>query len=86
MVKIFTYACGQAAHRPQSLHIGKQILVIFSMVSIGGCNKSWAPILAGGKADRHCISLPCLLYSWRENAVSMISGHCERESEILERT
>ena len=54
MVKIFTYACGQAAHRPQSLHIGKQILVIFSMVSIGGWNKSWAPILAGGKADQHC--------------------------------
>ena len=74
------------AHRPRSLHIGKQISVIFSMVSIEGWNKSWAPILAGGKADRHCIILPCLLYSWRENAVSMISGHCERESEILERT
>ena len=68
------------AHRPRSLHIGKQISVIFSMVSIEGWNKSWAPILAGGKADRHCIILPCLLYSWRENAVSMISGHCERES------
>ena len=72
----------QCSHRPRSLHIGKRILVIFSMISIGGCNKSWAPILAGGKADRHWISLPCLLYSWRENAVSMISGHCERESEI----
>ena len=23
------------------------------------------------------VSLPCLLYSWRENAVSMIYGHCE---------
>ena len=26
------------------------------------------------------LSLLCLLYSWRENAVSMISGHCGRES------
>ena len=67
----------QQSHRPRSLHIGKRISVIFSMVSIEGWNKSWAPILAGGKADRHWISLPCLLYSCREKAVSIISGHCE---------
>ena len=48
----------------------KQLIVVFSarISSRAAITKS---------LGSQIVSLPCLLYSWRENAVSMIYGHCE---------
>ena len=75
-------------HRPRSLHIGKEIQVIFSMISIEGRNKSWAPI-PGKFLKGHCCNKVknCFIEtSWFFLRIFIIFLSLTSKSEIMAMT